>query len=113
MKVVINGDYGGFVLSNQAIRRLFELKGWKCVEEITKYDYTLFYKDKKAEDSLFTDADLKRNDAELVRVVEELGEAASGKFSSLKVVNIPDDVKWHISEYGGREHVAEDHRTWS
>ena len=112
MKVVINGDYGGFVLSNQAIRRLFELKGWKCVEEITKYDYTLFYKDYKAEDSLFTETNLKRNDAELVRVVEELGEAASGKFSSLKVVEIPEDVKWHISEYGGLEHVAEDHRTW-
>jgi len=28
-------------------------------------------------------------------------------------VEIPDDVKWHIHEYDGLEHVAEDHRTWS
>jgi len=26
---------------------------------------------------------------------------------------VPDDVKWHIHEYDGLEHVAEDHRTLS
>jgi hypothetical protein len=52
----------------------------------------------------------------LVRVVEELGgghrTGASGKYSELTVVEIPDDVDYEISEYDGNEHVAEKHRTW-
>ena len=31
----------------------------------------------------------------------------------LTIVDVPDEVKWHIHEYDGLEHVAEDHRTWS
>lgn len=61
----------------------------------------------------FLDAnDLARDDADLVAVVEELGEAASSKLAHLEVVEIPADAKWHIEEYDGYEHVAEDHRTW-
>lgn len=54
-----------------------------------------------------------RADPLLVQVVEELGEAASGAFSRLKVVEVPDNIKWHIEDYDGREHVAQDHETWS
>ena len=111
-KIVINSDFGGFSLSDKATRRLFELKGWKCVEEISKYNMTLFYKDHISEDSFFREYCLERDDAELVKVIEELGNDANGKYASLKIVEIPDDVKWHIDEYDGREHVAEDHRTW-
>lgn len=53
-----------------------------------------------------------RADKILVRVVEELGPEANGRVSALKVIEIPDDVKWHIEEYDGLEHVAEDHRIW-
>lgn len=112
MKVAINSDYGGFNLSDKAIRRLFELKGWKCVEEDTKYSFTIFYKDSVSEDNLFLVHDLERNDVELIKVIEELGKDASGLYSSLKIIEIPDDVKWHIAEYGGREHIAENHRIW-
>jgi hypothetical protein len=48
----------------------------------------------------------------IVRVVEELGEAANGPFAELAVVEIPDGVEYEISEYDGREHIAETHRTW-
>lgn len=114
MKVVINSDYGGFSLSDNAVRRLFELKNWKCVEEKTKYDMTLFYKDNISEDSYFDEHMLERDDPDLVKVVEELGDKANGNFSCLKIVEIPDDLshRWHICDYDGREHVAEDHRTW-
>lgn len=27
-------------------------------------------------------------------------------------VAIPDGVIWHIEDYDGLEHIAEDHRTW-
>lgn len=56
--------------------------------------------------------DIARDDAELVRVVEELGEAASGQCARLSIVEIPADAAWEISEYDGYEHVAEVHRTW-
>lgn len=55
---------------------------------------------------------IERNDPLLVKVVEELGEKANGACAELEVIEIPDDVKWHIEEYDGREHIAEDHRTW-
>lgn len=56
--------------------------------------------------------DIRRDHPELIRVVEEMGEDANGACASLKVVEIPDGVSWHVEEYDGNEHVAEDHRTW-
>lgn len=53
-----------------------------------------------------------RADALLVRVVEELGEAANGAHAKLAVVEIPDGTDYEISEYDGLEHIAEKHRTW-
>ena len=32
--------------------------------------------------------------------------------STLKIIEIPDDVDWIIEEYDGNEWVAEKHRTW-
>lgn len=55
---------------------------------------------------------LDRDDRDLVAVVEELGEAASSKLANLVIVEVPTDAQWHIAEYDGYEHVAEDHRTW-
>ena len=48
----------------------------------------------------------------LVRVVEELGDAANGTCARLQVVDVPDDVEWQIDEYDGVEWVAEKHRRW-
>jgi hypothetical protein len=56
--------------------------------------------------------DIKRDDPTLVQVVKELKKKASGACAYLKVVSIPDDVKWVIAEYDGAEWVAEEHRTW-
>jgi hypothetical protein len=49
----------------------------------------------------------------MVAAVKALGAKANGTYSELKVVEVPDDVEWHIHEYDGAEHVAENHRTWS
>jgi hypothetical protein len=81
--VVINDCYGGFGLSDLAITD----PGWY-------------------------DRDVARDDPYLVKVVKELGSAASGGHAKLKIVEIPGDVLWHIGEYDGVEWVAEDHRTW-
>ena len=53
-----------------------------------------------------------RADLDLVQVVEELGDKASGRCAELKVVSIPDDVEWAVEEYDGLEHIAQKHETW-
>lgn len=64
-------------------------------------------------DHYFYANDLDRDDPLLVECVEELGvEKSSGAHCTLEIVEIPDDVKWHVEEYDGNEHIAEDHRTW-
>lgn len=49
----------------------------------------------------------------VVRLVEEMGKAANGECAELKVVEIPDGLEYHIDEYDGIEHIAENHRTWA
>ena len=61
----------------------------------------------------FIDRDIKRDDPILIKVVEELWKEASGWFAQLEIIEIPDDVEWHIEEYDGNEHIAENHRTRS
>jgi hypothetical protein len=58
------------------------------------------------------DKDVPRDDPELVKVVEELGDAANGRFAQLEVVEIPADVDWFIDEYDGSESIHEKHRSW-
>jgi len=41
-----------------------------------------------------------------------LGAKANGHYSELKIVHVPDEVDWYISEYDGLEQVHEKHRTW-
>jgi hypothetical protein len=92
-KIVINTDFGGFGLSDQAIDLYKVLAGIPPATDLYYWD-------------------LDRNDATLVQIVEQLDNKAEGNYSSLKVVEIPDGVEWHIHEYDGMEHVAENHRTW-
>jgi hypothetical protein len=56
-----------------------------------------------------------RSNPLLIQVIEEFTEAGkkvSRRCSNVVVIEIPDDVEWHIAEYDGYEHVAENHRTW-
>jgi hypothetical protein len=91
--VVINTCYGGFGLSDRAIKEYLQLAG------IVERD--------------FHDRDIPRDDPYLVKVIRELGMAANGAHANLKIVEIPGDISWHIGEYDGNEWVAEDHRSWS
>jgi hypothetical protein len=53
-----------------------------------------------------------RAEIELIQTVEELGLEASGNFSNLVVIEIPDDIEWFVVSSGGKEHIAEKHRIW-
>ena len=102
MKIVINDDFGGFGLSKMAIESYASRKGLS----LGKWNQTYGYFDD------FMDRDIPRNDKDLVEIVESLGNLANGFCASLRIVEIPDGVEWHISEYDGIEHIAENHRTW-
>jgi hypothetical protein len=92
MKVVINGCFGGFGLSDAALE---EYKGRRDITDPDFYYY-----------------DIPRDCPVLVAMIEEQGDAINGAFSDLRIVEIPDDVSWYIEEYDGMEHIAERHRTW-
>ena len=93
-RIVINRCYGGFGLSNLAAKRYREL-AWIPEEE------------------LFWTYDIPRDSAILLQVIDELGaQESSGPHAELKVIEVPEGVKWHIGEYDGMEWIAEDHRQW-
>lgn len=102
-KVVINACFGGFSLSEAANERLVAAGVAKW------YDWELHVASwGRPCDS----RDIARDNAELIRVVEEMGTDADGECARLEIVEIPADVTWEIDEYDGFEHVAETHRTW-
>lgn len=68
---------------------------------------------KKNKDSYWSVYDLDRSDPTLIKVIEKLGEEkASGNFSELRIVEIPDGIEYSIEEYDGVEWISENHRTW-
>jgi hypothetical protein len=110
VKVVINRDFGGFSLSDEAIRLYAEKKGLKLKSRQSSRLTNYYFEE---DGKFFDDRDLSRDDPILVEIVETLKpKKASGQYASLKVVEIPGDVVWEIKEYDGMEHIAEVHRTW-
>ena len=103
-KIVVNNCYGGFDLSDEAIKLYCELVGLDVIK-ISKHRYEI-------NDKYFVFRDIKRDDPNLVKVVETLKDKANGRYSKLEILEIPDDVEWEIADYDGQEWVAEKHRTW-
>ena len=135
-KIVTNTVYGGFSLSHEGVLAYAERKGLALYPELDRFGlwtYWLVPPEQRPEpqdnfqswslakraksNAEHTAAQLyprtiPRDDPALVAVVEELGREADGDFACLAVVDAPDDVRWEIAEYDGREWVAEQHRTW-
>lgn len=126
-RIVINKCYGGFGLSQKALRRLIELgasvqvikeEGWKdASDECMIWDISLvvdndWNKKTPLKLSHYHKKSI-RTDKRLVQVVEELREEANDMCANLKVVDIPDDVEWEIEEYDGNEWVSEKHKVWN
>lgn len=136
MKIVINAGYGGFSISPKAMKYIADKLGQPIYffndsvgkmeplavdDAMGKWsikmlkvpdpnliphddkDYYKYHWDYRPDD---------RTDPLLIEAVETLGTEANGTFATLKIVEVPDDVKWHISEYDGWEWVAENHRKW-
>lgn len=112
-KIVINRCHGGFGLSPEAIMMYSDLANLN-LKWVGGGIIDSWYRDGIEDDDHFWwDYQIERDDKNLVKVVETLGDAASGWAAELKVVEIPADVAWEISEYDGLEWIAEVHRTWS
>ena len=96
-KIVYNTCYGGFGLSDKAIKRYWELKGKPVPDDFTQWDF---------EDN--------RADPILAQVVEELGEDADGHFAELAIHELEPGTKYRIHEYDGLETVMSiDDYKWS
>jgi len=108
MKIVINRDYGGFGLSEEAHAFIAKRKGWTHACDDWDNDYWYSEPGKAVYSS-----DLLRYDPDLVAAVETLGADANGRYADLKIVTVPDNVDWYIHEYDGLEEVCEKHRSWS
>ena len=121
MKVAINRCFGGFGISNEAFEKLLDRKGIAFdkvePEEGRSFIGGSYYDAGYAgvDEHYLSDYDMTqdRADPDLIAVIEEMGKEANSWAADIAIVEIPDDVKWHIHEYDGLEHVAEDHRTWS
>ena len=86
-KVVYNTCYGGFSISEEALKLLNQ----KSNNRYKKTDIYL----------------IQRDDPLLISVVEELGEKANGKCANLKIVDIPEEYIncYEIDEYDGLEKI--------
>jgi len=133
-KVVICSKHGGFSLSEEAQRRLYE-RGSKYIKAVPTVKY--FKEDHlkndasklrhlkfcntpligdlssgKVLDENYRSCDEARADPLLIGVIEEMGAEAAGPYCEFSIVDVPDDAEWKIEEYDGLEWVAEKHRTW-
>ena len=120
MKVAINRCFGGFGISDEAFEKLLERKGIAFEKFSAKYQMRGnefdYYKAgiEYSNDTYLTPYDFyeDRSDPDLIAVIEEMGKDSWSWAAELAIVEVPDDAKWHIHEYDGLEHVAENHRTW-
>jgi hypothetical protein len=119
VKIAINRCFGGFGISDAAFERLLTRKGiaFEKVLGESKLLGNSYYNAGHAGDNEYYLSEYEfcedRADPDLIAVIEEMGKESWGWAADIAIVEIPADVKWHIHEYDGLEHVAEDHRTWS
>jgi hypothetical protein len=125
-KIVYNGCYGGFSLSNEAIMRYAEIKGITLYSEKDSM-FTHYYlcppeEFKRLQDEdeanpvsvgrydrsnamYFSDRNIDRADPALAQVVEELGDRANGMCARLCIEDVPAGTLYRIDEYDGYESV--------
>lgn len=101
IQVVYNACFGGFSLSKAAAHRLLELGVEEMAEEIKMREDP---KNSYLAGSYSWNG--SRHDKRLVKVVQELGDDASGQYSELKITTLHGD-RYRIDEYDGNESVQQ------
>ena len=113
MKVVINKKHGGFELSREAVLLYGYKKGLNI---LAKKNQTLknitYYLNEEKKGNEWSQWNIERGDLILIEVIEQIGDLANSSCSELKIVEIPDGIKWYIDDYDGIENIHECHRSW-
>ena len=145
MKIILNGCYGGFGLSYEAMALYLHAKNREAFfyKDISVYDdYTKVHKYKRTNlqeiresstsnyiycttedqgefidhfpEDVINFNDLDRTDPTLITVVETMGsKAASGRFASLYIEEIPNGTQYKIDNYDGIEElITKDDDDW-
>lgn len=113
-RIVINCRYGGFSLSREAFLLLRELGSIVALAESdVGEEWSPTFREVRTATSNSFCQGIGRTDPLLIQVIEKIGATeTSGPHCQLKIVDIPDDVEWEITEYGGKEHIQEKGRQW-
>lgn len=115
-KVVYNACYGGFSLSDEAIRLGRQISGdpmWggpTFVGEVYEDGAVI---EKRHFTNMNHIYDIERTDPVLVQIVEQLGDKASGMCAKLRIEEVPTGSLYRIDEYDGNETVmTQDNYDW-
>lgn len=126
MKIAINKLSVYFELSPQAWKRYVELSGKDLhflddethqeidIKSDNNYRYILLDARQYNENDESVKFEPERNDPALIQTLEELGALANTDWSEFKIIEIPDDVNWHVvKDYDNDfEYIEEIHRQW-
>lgn len=130
MQVVINTKIGGFDVSAEALYELImqNCKHISSYEFISEYPYEEWISFENGFEKELNTNRLKKdniiffyndnyNESRtnncLIQTILKLGKNANTQFSELKIIEIPDEVKWYIRVYDdGTEEIYEKHRIW-
>lgn len=104
MKIVLNGCYGGFGLSNDAVREILKRKNVSFYEKVSKHNGIEFY-ETDTDNYIYLQGNIDRTDPDLVAVVEELGEKVNRFGAKLYIEDIPSGSAYLIDEYDGNESI--------
>ena len=108
-KIVINCCYGGFSISEDALKRYYELKGKELLfEDSGDWGHTkVYYYMEDGRKNYFGPHDIEdRTDPVLIQVIEELGKDANGLGSDLVINELEAGTRYFIDEYDGMETIV-------
>jgi len=107
MKLLINVCYGGYGISDEAIELWAKKKNMVLKKEYLEYGGYEYY---MSDDKIISGYDIDRDDPTLIEVFEELGPGrTSGQYSNLKLIELPDNCEYDLTEYDGWESIS---NTW-
>jgi hypothetical protein len=128
-QIVINACHGMFSLSHEAFKKYAELKGiqfeysienknepihWQPIEGCLMYPCFIPDENDELISSYLHPYNIPRDDPCLIDVVKELGSESHGTPETyLKIVEVPDEIKWQIEENNGFEWISEQHQVWT
>lgn len=107
MEILLNKCYGGYGLSDEAVRLYLTKKNIPIVSNLA-HDSKYFKYYIVGDNEQFSDYNIPRTDPVIIQVVRELGKKANGRNAELVITSIPDGCEYYIDEYDGIESIE----TW-